>query len=514
MNTVRSLGAALTATLAVAVAFAAAPASAATAPCTERVATGDWPSYGHDVANTRTQPVRQGIGPADVTKLQPAWTFSTSSTGDGGNLESTPVVSGGCVYIGSTNAVAYALNATTGKVVWQRKLPLSSAGFGGGIVGAPAVDGKSVIYLVNQNNAPYAVALDRSTGGVVWQSKPYTGSSPNQLEGYTTNASPIVANGLVVAGYSSPEGDPNGSGGFALIDAHDGTIVKITPTIPLADQAKGYAGGGLWSSPAYDPATKLVYWGAGNPNNKGQEHPYTNSILKIDLNRDDASFGEIVGYYHGNVDQYAESLETLSHTPACSASDVDGAPYPLDDPACGQIDLDFGDSANLFTASDGTKLVGDLQKSGVYHAAHADSMKPAWTALVGVSCQACNAAASAFDGKSVVGAATPGGQMYSLGADKGAVNWLAPIGDGIHYQGTSVADGVVWTTDGPCFLDAFDAKSGQTLMRRPMCADTKQPAANATSAGVAIAQKTVFAEWGGAPEAPQPGYVAAYRLGG
>jgi len=53
--------------------------------------------------------------------------------------------------------------------------------------------------------------------------------------------------------------------------------------------------------------------------------------------------------------------------------------------------------------SDGTELVGDLQKSGVYHVADAATMKPAWTALVGASCQACNAASTAFDGSSIEG---------------------------------------------------------------------------------------------------------------
>ena len=126
--------------------------------------------------------------------------------------------------------------------------------------------------------------------------------------------------------------------------------------------------------------------------------------------------------YQGNVDQYSETLQTLSGTPACAASDDPSVQYPLDDPVCGQLDLDFGASPNLFTNAQGQLLVGDLQKSGVYHVAHADTMTPAWTALVGVSCAACNAASTAFDGRAIEGVATPGGSMFSLDREAGAAN--------------------------------------------------------------------------------------------
>ncbi|TMK72990.1 MAG: hypothetical protein E6G49_06085, partial [Actinobacteria bacterium] len=68
-------------------------------------------------------------------------------------------------------------------------------------------------------------------------------------DGSYTNSSPLLANGFIVAGYSPPEGDPTATGGFSLINAKTGKVVRTTPTIPPAAQAEGYAGGGLWSSP-------------------------------------------------------------------------------------------------------------------------------------------------------------------------------------------------------------------------------------------------------------------------
>jgi hypothetical protein len=379
------------------------------------------------------------------------------------------------------------------------------------IVGAAAVDAGTVVFLVDEFTAPYAIALKRSTGAVVWRSAPFAPPLTSSVaqEGSYTNSSPVLANGFIAAGYSAPEGDPTATGGFSLINAKTGEVVKTTPTIPPAAQAEGYAGGGLWSTPAYDPATKYLYWGAGNPNSKTKQYLTTDAILKIDVNPSRATFGQIVASYEGNVDQYTATLQELSHSPACEAT-ANEVPDPLDNPVCGQLDLDFGAAANLFTTNNGTKVVGDLQKSGVYHVANAKTMGPAWTALVGPSCFACNAASTAFDGSSVEGVATPGGTMFSLNRGTGATNWLSPVADGLHYQSISAADGVVWTVDGAANLDGFDAASGQPLVRRPLSADAGAPVANQTSSGVAIAEHRLFVAAGGASYAAAPGHVIAY----
>jgi polyvinyl alcohol dehydrogenase (cytochrome) len=490
-----------------------ASSASASAPCTTASPGGEWPSYGHDVANTRTQPEETRLGPSTVAALSPAWAFSTSSTGDGTGFNTTPVVYGGCVFIGSFGGVAYALDANTGHVVWERKLEAPNPGSGGVVVGAAAIDGRAVVYLVDEFAAPYAIALNRSTGAVIWKSAPFAPpltSSAVQAGSYT-NSSPVAANGFILAGYSPPEGDPTASGGFALIDARTGAVVKTTPTVPAAAQAEGYAGGGLWSTPAYEPTTDYAYWGAGNPNSKTKQYATTDAILKIDLNPSRSTFGQIVASYRGNVDQYTNTLQELSHTPACEVSANPEVPYPLDDPICGQLDLDFGAAANLFATSTGVKVVGDLQKSGVYHVANASTLAPVWTSLVGPSCFACNAASTAFDGSAIEGVATPGGIMFSLDRSTGAKNWLSPVADGLHYQSVSTADGVVWTVDNSANLDGFDAASGRPLVRRPLSLDAGAPVTNDTSAGVAIAEHSLFVAAGGAGYSSASGYVIASR---
>ncbi|MDX6217671.1 MAG: hypothetical protein QOG99_3255 [Frankiales bacterium] len=501
-----------------------APAATASRPqpaaCSAGAAAGgDWPAYGHDALNSRTQDAEHLLSPANVGQLAASWVFDTAATTNGADqsvFNGTPTEADGCLFAASTGGFVYALNASDGKVVWQRQFTVPTAGLGGVFVGGPVVDHGRVIVYVDRDSGPYLAALDEHTGEVLWTSAPVY-SYPG---GYT-NATPQVFGGLVFAGFSPPEGDPKGVGGFALLDATSGALLKVTSTIPAEDAKQGYAGGGIWSTPAYDAATRYAYVGAGNPYSRNLEHKNVNAILKIDLDRDRSTFGDIVGSYKGNVDQYSQALETLSQTPACEAGS--DQTLPLDDPACGQLDLDFGAAPNLFRDANGRLLVGDLQKSGVYHVADAATMTPAWTQIVGLSCQACNAASTAVDANGVFLEGTPGGVMWSLSHD-GARQWADPVGDGAHYQAISTANGVVFTVDNAGALAAWDAASGVPLLRRPLSLDTMNGDVAATSAGIAIAGHTIFVSAsagpaGGAsalgiapPDGTATGVIVAYRL--
>ena len=82
---------------------------------TAKSAGGDWPMYGHDYGNSRFQDRESKIGTVQAATLQQAWAFSTNGKGD---FTGTPVESDGCIYVGSNNGWAFALNADTGKLVW------------------------------------------------------------------------------------------------------------------------------------------------------------------------------------------------------------------------------------------------------------------------------------------------------------------------------------------------------------------------------------------------------------
>lgn len=481
-------------------------AHAATGTCAGAATGGEWRSYGHDDANTRTQPDEKALGASAAATLGPAWSASVAPSGPstaGGvpanQLNGTPVVADGCVFVGSSDGRVTALNADTGALVWRSGQlgDPSAPGTGGLVNGSVVVDGGRVLVLVNQLGGPYAAALDENTGAQLWRS-----AAVSTYAGAFTNANPGVVDGTLLMGFSAPEGDPQGQGGFALISATDGHLEKVTDTIPPADQALGYAGGGIWTGPAIDAGAGYAYFGAGNPSSKQMEHRNTNAILKIDL-RPGATFGQIVASYKGQVDQY--ELPELTKTPVCTLSE--GTPlddFPLDDPACGQLDLDFGATPNLFSDGHGHELVGDLQKSGYYHAAYADTMASAWATPIGLPCALCNADSTAVDNGAIFAVGTPGGLTTSLAATNGGLRWVGPVADGVHYGSVSTADGVVYTLDSLGCLDAFDASTGTPLLHRPVSGDSRQLAAGLTSSGVAIARHTVYVEAGNSVVAYRP----------
>src|SRR5438128_2014778 len=78
----------------------------------------DWPSYGGTASAWRYSALDQ-INTANVKNLAPAWTFQTGEYTDG--LQSTPIVVNGVMYISTPRNQVFALDAVTGKVIWNYK---------------------------------------------------------------------------------------------------------------------------------------------------------------------------------------------------------------------------------------------------------------------------------------------------------------------------------------------------------------------------------------------------------
>jgi glucose dehydrogenase len=73
----------------------------------------DWPSHDHDAGGQRFSPLTQ-ITPANVAKLQQAWTFDTGAPG----TQVTPLVVNGIMYVSAGKDVV-ALEPETAKVLWR-----------------------------------------------------------------------------------------------------------------------------------------------------------------------------------------------------------------------------------------------------------------------------------------------------------------------------------------------------------------------------------------------------------
>lgn len=485
------------------------PASAEVRPCEAPTAPDEWPTFGRDLANTRTQEHPGDISPATTPTLQPVWSFSTgASVNVFSDLNGTPIVSGGCVYLNTAGGDVVALDAGDGTELWRHHVALDPgtvAGLGGTFVSSPAVTDEAVLTLVNQVGSPYVLALSKTPdadGGrrVLWRSRPII-----EGDGYYTNATAVVTDGLLLAGFSPAEGDADERGGITIFDARTGRLLERVYSIPQDAFEEGYAGGGIWTAPAVDTENGYAYAGTSNPYSKKIEHQNTNAIIKIDIDPSRKTFGDVVGSYKGLIEQYDPALREAVD-PLCEAVGEDpNLQLMLGDSApCLQLDLDFGAPPNLFRDSTGRLIVGDLQKAGVYHAVDAGSMQSVWKATVGGSCAACNAAAWASNNGAVVGATAPGGAMVSLGHDQGALRWASPIADGTHYQSTSSAGGVVFTVDNLGNLLAWDESTGLSLLKRPVQADAEGTTAGVSSSGIAIASGMVIVATGTAVVAYAP----------
>jgi polyvinyl alcohol dehydrogenase (cytochrome) len=450
---------------------------------------GDWPMYGHDLAGTRSQPDESVIGPSEAMNLSAAWSFQSTTFG-GGGFSNTPVIGNGCLYVATNTGNVAAFNADSGELVWKTTLSVATpGGNGGAIVGSVAYDNGKIFVLVNQMFAPYAIALDANTGAEIWK----TVVDTDDIADYA-NASPVVYDGMLFYAMSGPDSGSDYSDRahqrYYILDTATGDILENRTIISQRDYDAGHRGGAIWATPAIDEESGFLYVGTGNPVARRFEHKYDNAIIKIDLNRNSQTFGDIVDAYKGEPDNYVAAL--YGH-PVCEALGDDqrfwyGGGYSA---ACVQQDLDFGSSPNLWRDDRGDLVVGSFQKSGVMHAARGDTMQPVWNTTISAPSAIGNAGSTATDGETVYLGANPG-IVAALDTDTGLPVWVSPTADGVRYQGVSVANGVVYTVDTAGAFDAFDAATGVPLMHRPTRLDTGQSGTALSSSGVAIARNTIY----------------------
>jgi polyvinyl alcohol dehydrogenase (cytochrome) len=484
-------------------------ASAATGHCAAaKHAGGDWPVYGHDYANTRSQPAEKAIGPVQAATLKKAFVVSASNAGGDGDFTGTPIIADGCLFMGSTTGWVFAVNADTGQKVWATQLDKDGAE----ITSSPTVADGQVFVAVGRTGKPYVASLNEKTGKVNWT------TVTDDQNGADAYGSPVVVDGVLfegVSGGSAELADENEryafQGAYLLIETrgpHAGRIIKKVYTVQPPSQNAKQGGATVWSTPAIDVANRTLYVGTGNPFHPNEYNKHADAILKIDLNRDSKHFGDIIGTYDGTPEEY----QTYTRNTPCI--DIPGNPapyYPQGFGSCGQLDLDFGASPNLMHGPNGQLLVGAGQKSGIYHVVDTRTMKGVWHTPVGPPSSVGGIVGStAYDGKRIYGPVTVGGYLWSLDRSSGLPAWLQPLADGAHWGNpVSEADGVVYTVTLTGFLDAFEASTGAPLLHEPMAADVNPGDLAASWGGVSIARNTVYAAIGmtGLPN----GSIVAYR---
>jgi alcohol dehydrogenase (cytochrome c)/quinohemoprotein ethanol dehydrogenase len=260
---------------------------------------GQWMSYGRDYAEQRFSPLK-AINTDTVRNLGLAW-FGDFDTRRG--QESTPIVVDGVLYVTTAWSKVYAYDAKTGKELWK---------FDPQVPGEWAVN--ACCDVVNRGVAAWngkvylgtidgrLIAIDAATGKSVWDVYTIEKGKP-----YSITGAPRIVKGMVLIGQGGAELTMRGY--VSAYDAETGALrwrwytVPGNPAGPFenpqmemaaktwgGDWWKKGGGGTVWDAITYDPKTDLLFIGVGNggpwpaeirdPGGKG-DHLFLSSIVAL-----------------------------------------------------------------------------------------------------------------------------------------------------------------------------------------------------------------------------------------
>jgi len=270
---------------------------------------GDWPNFGRDGSEQHYSPLDE-ITLQNVGQLNLAWHFDLEP----GFTVSTPVAAEGKVFITTGHSRIRALDAVTGKLLWEydaktREIALSPLHVSWGNKGIAYWNGRVFVATTDGR----VIALDAKSGKATWEQREF-----QLTELRNNNGAPRVFDGKVVVGHGGADISPI-RGYVTAYDAMTGKQVWRFHTVP-SDPSKpaeskaddvmratwkgdwyGKGGGGTaWNAFSYDSELDLIYIGVGNgyPYNQqlrspgGGDNLFLASVVAVK-----ADTGEYVWHY-------------------------------------------------------------------------------------------------------------------------------------------------------------------------------------------------------------------------
>ena len=218
-------------------------------------------------------------------------------------LSAEPLAIDGVVYLTGIRSVVYALDATSGALLWQFDPQVRlDLGFGNSLWsrwnrGAAVWEGR--VYVGTGDCR--LVAIDAAVGAELWEAQV---CDPTEGMGPGITGAPRVGGGRVYMGYAGSDTAVRGS--VAAFDAASGEELWRFWTVP-GDPENGFeadvlemasrtwtggwaqaGGGAVWDGIRYDPETGLVIFGTAStvPLNVAMRGPgdnlFTNSVVAVD----------------------------------------------------------------------------------------------------------------------------------------------------------------------------------------------------------------------------------------
>lgn len=250
---------------------------------------GDWNGWGVDSANTRFQP-QPGISATDVPKLTLKWAFGFPGAA---SAYGQPAVVGGRVYAGSDGGWVYALDVKSGCVHWsfQTRGGVRTAVSVGPI--GKGTGAKQAVYFGDILANVYAV--DASSGELLWTRKA-DGHAFSRITG-----APKLHDGRLYVPMSSLEEAAGGHptyqcctfrGSVTAFDAATGKQLWKSYTIPVepkptrktstGTQLFGPSGAAVWSAPTIDARRGVLYVATGDAYSDPAEGS-SDAVIAFDL---------------------------------------------------------------------------------------------------------------------------------------------------------------------------------------------------------------------------------------
>jgi polyvinyl alcohol dehydrogenase (cytochrome) len=415
---------------------------------------GDWPTYGYDNARDNFNAAETIITPSTAPLLKQKW----GHTGANGISDELAVV-GGIVYWGSWDGFVHASNASNGARVWTTFIGQTTDSACNpprvGVASSPtvvSVNGQLEVFVGGGNASFYA--LNASTGSILWHTS--LGSSPSAF----IWDSPAVFNGSVYIGTSSFGDCPLVQSKFYQLNAATGAIQNTFNIVP-----SGCNGGGLWGSPTIDASAGHIFMATGNTGSCSGSEPSTFALVELNASNlgfvsqfqlpsnqtpGDSDFGStptlfttstgtaMVGVANKNGTYYAFDRNNIAAGQVWKVQVANGG----DCPQCGSgsISPSAWDGHNLYIGGGSTTISGSCK--GSVRKVNPDDGSPIWQHCMSAGPVLGPVTATA----SGVVAASQGNTVIVMNASTGAT--VARLHDNLIgsllYGGPSISNGVLF----------------------------------------------------------------------
>ena len=234
---------------------------------------GNWLTYSGAYNGQRFSRLSQ-INRENVNRLRLKWVFPIDTPEQ---VETTPLVVDGVMYLTRPLNDVVALDAETGELLWEYSWPLPEVLYlaAGKVNRGVAILGET-LYLGTLD--AHLVALDAKTGKKKWAIQ----VADHKL-GFSITHAPLPVKDMIITGTSlggfglesiGPDGMPERRGRIDAYDSQTGELRWRFYTVPGSNEPGNETWGGgfwkiggssTWMTGSYDPELNMVYWGVSSP---------------------------------------------------------------------------------------------------------------------------------------------------------------------------------------------------------------------------------------------------------